>query len=102
MPRVLIGPLNLLPPSSLAQAEPGGAPVTVCNHNGVITAFHGLCPHRNGPLGHGNLDEGHILCPWHAWAFNCETGMLDGNPEIRLHQYPVTVEDGQIFVDIPD
>jgi nitrite reductase (NADH) small subunit len=102
MPRVLIGPLSLLPAESLAQAEPNGRPVTLCNHAGRVRAFHGLCPHRNAPLGHGNIDQGHILCPWHAWAFNCETGHLDGNPEIGLQHFPVTVEDGLIFVDLPD
>jgi nitrite reductase (NADH) small subunit len=90
------------PPRFPRQAEPGGHPVTVCNHAGSLHAFHGLCPHRNAPLGHGNIDEGHILCPWHAWAFDCQTGQLDGNPEINLQPYPVTILDGQIFVDIPD
>lgn len=102
MPRVRVTTLSLLTPGTLAHVEAGGHPIAICNHEGTIHAFHGLCPHRNAPLGQGNLFEGHIVCPWHAWAFNCLNGEFDFNPEIRIERYPVTVQDGQVYVEVPD
>ena len=32
------------------------------------------CPHRGAPLAHGALHHHTIVCPWHAWEFDCRTG----------------------------
>lgn len=102
MPLIHITSLELLTPGTLAHVEAGGQPIAICNHEGVIHAFHGLCPHHGGPLGQGNLAEGHIICPWHAWAFSCQTGEYDFNPGIRIEKYKVAIEGGQVYVEIPD
>jgi nitrite reductase (NADH) small subunit len=94
-------PLDNLPAGALEQANVAGREIVLCHHDGVIRAFQGSCPHRNGPLGHGNLDNGRIVCPWHAWSFSAETGTLDFNPEVKLAQYDVSVENGDVFVVIP-
>jgi nitrite reductase/ring-hydroxylating ferredoxin subunit len=62
--------------------------------------MEGICPHSGGPLGHGAL-EGHTLtCPFHAWEFDCRTGLSDTHGHVRLAVYPVKVEDGEILVDV--
>jgi nitrite reductase (NADH) small subunit len=101
MATVRVADLTSLPPESVLQAEHSGRAIVLCNHQGVIYAYDGLCPHSNGPLGQGNLDNGHIVCPWHAWAFNCQTGAYDFNPLVRLEQFAVHVENGGIYVEIP-
>jgi nitrite reductase (NADH) small subunit len=102
MPLFAVTTIDLLTPGTLAHVEAGGRAVAICNHEGTIHAFDGHCPHRGAPLGQGNLFEGHIICPWHAWAFNCLTGEFDFNPAIRIERYPVTVKDGQVFVEVPE
>ena len=47
------------------------------------------------------LTAQNIVCPWHAWAFDCLTGVNDFDPEIQLKSYPVLVRDGSIFVELP-
>ena len=43
--------------------------------------------------------EGEILaCPWHGWEFDLLTGQALADPRDRLRLYPVTVEDGTVFV----
>jgi nitrite reductase (NADH) small subunit len=98
MPLVRIKALAEFPPGSLEQIAIDGIPYALCNHNGTLRAFGGLCPHAGGPLGDGNLDGGQIVCPWHAWAFDCESGVNDYDPSIELNSYPVVVEAGSIFV----
>lgn len=63
------------------------------------------CPHKGGPLAAGDIEDiagkHHVICPWHRWTFNLETGdgargMACGN---SIRTYPTRVEqDGKISV----
>jgi nitrite reductase/ring-hydroxylating ferredoxin subunit len=101
MPLLAIEPLAELPAGSLAQVHLAGADYALCNYDGALRCFDGICPHAGGPLGEGNLDGQNIVCPWHAWAFDCLTGVNDFDPDIQLKSYPVLVRDGSIFVELP-
>jgi nitrite reductase/ring-hydroxylating ferredoxin subunit len=41
-----------------------------------------------------------VVCPWHAWEFDCTTGACDFNPEIVVRRYPVKVEGDDVLVDV--
>jgi nitrite reductase/ring-hydroxylating ferredoxin subunit len=62
----------------------------------------GICPHRDAPLAQGALHGRMVVCPWHAWEFDCTTGEHDYDPGVRLRCFNVKVEDGDIFVDHPN
>jgi nitrite reductase/ring-hydroxylating ferredoxin subunit len=102
MPSVNFGPADELPPGASRQVEHGDQTLVLCNHDGAIRALDGLCPHRNGPLGHGAFSNGRLVCPWHAWEFDCVSGEYDYDPSIRLAVYPVRIEDNQIVVELPE
>ena len=99
MPFIPFGPLTDLPPGSSRQVEHDEKVLVLCNHDGAVRALDGLCPHRNGPLGQGAFSGGRIVCPWHAWEFDCRTGAHDFNPNLRLHTYPVELRQDGIYVD---
>ncbi len=84
----------------MAGVTAGGSTLVLCHANGEVHALEGVCPHREGPLAHGALHGNWIVCPWHAWEFDCVTGANDYNPEIRLKKYAVTIQDDDIFVDL--
>jgi nitrite reductase (NADH) small subunit len=88
-----------VPEGRLLQLTVNGCEIVLANDGGTIRAFDGLCPHRNGPLGHGNLFDGRIVCPWHAWEFRCDTGTYDYDPSIRLRSYAVELREDGIWVD---
>lgn len=73
-------------------------PVLVCNVDGEYHAVHARCPHLNGPLAHGALHGHTIVCPWHAWEFDCRTGI--GDPRASVRVYPVRVEEGHVLVGL--
>lgn len=102
MALIRIAALDELPEGRLLQRQAGETPVALCNHKGTIHAFFGLCPHRNAPLGQGNLADGCIVCPWHAWEFSVEKGELDYNPEIKLQRYDVVIQGDDVLVDIAE
>jgi nitrite reductase/ring-hydroxylating ferredoxin subunit len=101
MALVKLAVLNDVPPGSAIHIEVGEGAVAICNVRGVLYAMDGICPHSGGPLGHGALHGNMLVCPWHAWDFDCTTGFSDVDDEIKLATYPVKEEDGEIFVELP-
>jgi nitrite reductase/ring-hydroxylating ferredoxin subunit len=65
-----------------------------------IYACNNRCPHEGYPLKAGTLSEGCILtCNWHNWKFNLASGeTLVGGDQLR--RYPVTVQDGAVWLDL--
>ncbi|MEP7364068.1 MAG: Rieske (2Fe-2S) protein [Acidobacteriota bacterium] len=71
----------------------------LCNAEGQIHALDGICPHAGAPLAFGALHGTTIVCPWHAWEFDCRTGELDYNSRVRIQTYPVEQRSDGIYVD---
>jgi nitrite reductase (NADH) small subunit len=94
-----VGSVQQLPAGSVLGVEIGRQRVAICNVGGQLHALDGTCPHRGGPLAEGALHDTTIVCPWHAWAFDCTTGQNDYNPDLRQRTFPVKLEGGGIFVD---
>jgi nitrite reductase/ring-hydroxylating ferredoxin subunit len=79
----------------------GQQPYAICNIGGEITALNGICIHRGGPLGQGQIENGHVVCPYHMWAFDCRTGAYDYDPSRGVATCEVKVEDGDILLQVP-
>jgi nitrite reductase/ring-hydroxylating ferredoxin subunit len=41
-----------------------------------------------------------LVCPWHAWEFDCVTGESDFLPAAKLKTYPVTVDGDDVLIEI--
>ena len=78
--------------------EVGGRSVAVFNVEGRFYAIDNICPHRGGPLGEGDVDGTIVVCPWHGWRWDVTTGANANNPAVRVGCYPVTVEQGAVYV----
>lgn len=81
--------------------EAAGKTIALFNVAGEYHAVDNACPHRGGPLGEGDLDGTAVVCPWHAWRWDVTTGANVNNPAIRIPRLPVTVEAGEIYVELP-
>lgn len=101
MSLVKVGAKSELPPGSLIEVAHGDTAVAVCNYNGEFHAVDAACPHRGGPLAQGALQGNMLVCPWHAWEFDCVTGRSDYDNNVVLRKYEVVEQAGEIFVDIP-
>jgi nitrite reductase/ring-hydroxylating ferredoxin subunit len=84
----------------MLEAVVGERPYAVCNVDGEVHAIDGLCPHHQGPLAQGALHGNMVVCPWHAWEFDCRTGENDRSPEANVRSIPVKVEGGDILIDV--
>ncbi len=101
MALVRAGSLAKLPPGSVMEVHISDRDYAVCNSAGVVRALQGICPHAGGPLGQGALHDGFLVCPWHAWEFNCLTGENDFDPGIAVSIFPVQIDGDDILIDIP-
>ena len=46
------------------------------------------CPHRNGDLGAGDVANGLVYCPLHAWPFELESGRSPTHPSAQVRVFP--------------
>ena len=76
--------------------------VCVANDAGRIAAIDNICPHRQGPLAEGWMEDGKVVCPWHAWAFDLQTGKVDHDPQTAVAVYPIQIEAGQVLIGVVD
>ncbi len=82
----------------VTEAEVDGTVLCVANREGVFSALDNVCPHRQGPLGQGWLEGRAVLCPWHAWAFDLETGVAEPPEQAQVAVYPVRIEGNAVEV----
>jgi nitrite reductase (NADH) small subunit len=78
----------------------GDKVICVANVNGTITAMDNVCLHRGGPLGQGVIEGDKVVCPWHGWQWNVATGEAVHNPGAKVAVYPITVEGGDVMVEL--
>ena len=79
-----------------------GRQLCVANDNGQLAAIDNVCPHRQGPLAEGTLENGKVLCPWHAWAFDLRTGEAEHDPSEKVAVFPLEVRAGEAFIGLED
>ena len=65
---------------------------------GEIFALKNECPHMEGPLGEGDMDNRMVTCPWHGWQFDVRTGACENMPGEDALKIPIKVENGEIYL----
>ena len=97
---VRVGKSADLLPGETRRIEIEGDVICVFNVEGKFFASSNICPHANGPLHEGFVENCRVTCPWHGWSFalDCDE---DDIPRDGLWRYRVYVEDGVLFVETP-
>jgi nitrite reductase (NADH) small subunit len=99
--RVLVGETADIGVGEGKVVEADGKTLALFNVDGAFYALDNACAHRGGPLGEGDLDGTVVVCPWHAWRWDVKTGANVNNPAVRMTCFPVTVDGGRVFVELP-
>ncbi len=98
---VKLADLSQVPEGTALHVEIRDGAVAICNIEGELYAMDGICPHSGGPLGEGALHGRILVCPFHAWGFDCVTGLSDAGGSLRQATYAVKTENGEILADLP-
>jgi nitrite reductase/ring-hydroxylating ferredoxin subunit len=93
--------------------------VFVFEREGRLYAFENVCRHMGGPVGEGLLigkveavlddekrllyerfskEEIHLVCPWHGWEYDIETGECVANRRIKLRRYEAVQRGEDVYV----
>ena len=80
--------------------EGRGVPICLANVEGELSALGNVCPHRQGPLGGGWVEDGAVLCLWHAWAFDLRTGAAVHSPQTRVDVYEIKIDGDDVLARI--
>jgi nitrite reductase/ring-hydroxylating ferredoxin subunit len=59
-----------------------------------------LCPHRSGPLVEGIIRDGAIVCPWHWYTYDLDTGRCRTTKHYHLAIYPVVSRNGALYAEV--
>jgi 3-phenylpropionate/trans-cinnamate dioxygenase ferredoxin component len=78
-------------------------PIAIARYEGKLFAVDNICTHDGGHLGDGNVIQGQVQCPRHGARFDLKTGQVKRMPAILgIGTYEIKVENGQVFVAIPE
>lgn len=82
----------------------GGTMVAVFRHGGTYFAINDFCPHMGASLSEGHVEEGMVMCPWHAWRFRLSDGLWCDNSRsgIRTATYDVRVLNDEIQIRLDE
>lgn len=98
-----------------------GREIGVFRVDGTYHAVLNWCPHQAGPVCKGSLTGrrtasfdrdrletaygwtkagGVLVCPWHGWEFDLQTGRHLTRDDIVLPSFPIREEDGELIVSL--
>jgi pyruvate oxidase len=64
-------------------------------------ALDNHCPHQGGPLGDGQLADGYLICPWHAYEYDPVTGQPPPGFKDAATAYSVEERPDGVYVELP-
>lgn len=99
--REQIGNTSDVPEGTVRVVEcANGRSLALANVEGELYAIDNVCTHDAGPLGEGELFQGHVICPRHGAAFDPKTGKVLTLPAVHdVASFEVTVERDEVYID---
>ena len=80
--------------------EVEGLGIAVFNDGGRFHALLGRCPHANGPLGRGWIEDGEAVCPLHRWRFKLASGRCTTVRGMSVHTFACEVRGEEVWVAV--
>ena len=87
---------DLPPESEVGEVEAAGRVSCVARVGGAVCVGDGTCPHEGGPLGQGVLEDGRVVCPWHAFAYDLRTGVAEHDASFKVRVFEAEVRNGEV------
>jgi nitrite reductase/ring-hydroxylating ferredoxin subunit len=75
--------------------------VAVFNVKGTLLACRDRCTHMGAPLSDGHVSGKRVVCGWHGWTFDLETGTCTNKEWASVETYRVRVVGDRFEVEVP-
>lgn len=76
----------------------GDARVVVFRRRGRLFAMQEACPHMGASLAEGRIVGQRVVCRWHGWGFDLDSGACDHRSWARARVYEVREENARVLV----
>ena len=98
--KITLGPAEKIPLGQGRCFNVKGKDVAVFrSRSGEFSAIGNKCPHREGPLCEGIIDQTFVICPYHGHKFNLHTGEgSEAGEEVEV--FSVMEEGGEILLEV--
>jgi 3-phenylpropionate/trans-cinnamate dioxygenase ferredoxin subunit len=101
MARVKIATLTDLSEETMTKVEVEGKMIVIGLVDGKPFAMEGRCSHMGQDLSKGAKEGPVVRCKMHGAEFDMRTGDVLRNLQAnKLKTYPVTVDGGEVFVEL--
>lgn len=101
--KIKVAEVEELGPGDRKHVELKGKEITILNVDGSYYAVENFCPHMGGPVGNGPLqhdeDRDIIMCPFHEWRFDLDSGNVVFPSKMRVMSYDVSLEKYDIDIE---
>jgi len=90
-----------VPPGKLQLLVIGDKRVCLANHQGNFLAVQDSCSHNGESLSKGQINYlGEVICPWHNYRFDLQSGRAADSSSPDLTTYPVKIDDDGFFIGL--
>jgi nitrite reductase/ring-hydroxylating ferredoxin subunit len=83
-PRLALGPAAALHAEEARIVALGDDRFRVLAHEGRLLAHPVVCPHQGASLAAAAVEAGAVVCPWHGYRFDCESGRGPSGQPCRM------------------
>ena len=103
MPDFKIAAVEEVPPGQGRTIRVEGRQIALFNVDGDFYAIDDGCPHMRADLSCGVLKDRTIICGWHGWQFDLETGACLNVEWAKVRRYPLALRGQEIYLTLePD
>lgn len=119
--KIFVGPSNEVPEGGRLIVDVAGMTIGIFRFQGKLYAYQNRCPHQGGPVCQGKIvprvtevideqgasrgfafDESrlHIVCPWHGYEYDIQTGTHPGKSSAKLLRVTVEENSSGMYVNV--
>jgi nitrite reductase/ring-hydroxylating ferredoxin subunit/Fe-S cluster biogenesis protein NfuA len=95
---IAAGTLSEIPEGGVRATEISGEQVLLARRGAIVTCFQNACAHLGFAIDGGEIDNGIITCPHHAFQYDLASGECLTAPDVRLRSHAVRVSGQRVEV----
>ncbi|MEO3406983.1 Rieske 2Fe-2S domain-containing protein [Mucilaginibacter sp. CAU 1740] len=85
----------------IKKIKAGNKSICLVGFEGKLYAMSAKCPHAGADMSEGLCVRKMIVCPYHRYTYDLETGKGGEGQNDFIETYPVEMKDGDVFVGVP-
>jgi nitrite reductase/ring-hydroxylating ferredoxin subunit len=97
---IRVAPADRLPPGRSVRLDVDGWRIALFHTPDGFHAVDDDCPHMGASLSEGRVEDGAVVCPWHAWRYELTTGDRTDRRGLGAVAHRVEVRDGWLYLGL--